>query len=127
MSFVVNTETAGAGGVGYTITQGLRIGASAYRGPYLDFEYPYYFHGEADPHVLPATAVGVDAEWGRGPWNVYGEWQRFQDDYHVIPNYIHQVSYVEARRTLCIRAGTPPRESEHSGQPGIQAINPMSS
>jgi hypothetical protein len=48
-----------AGGIGYTITQGLRVGASTYRGPYLDYEYPYYFPGEADPHVLPATAVGV--------------------------------------------------------------------
>ena len=88
------------GGVGYTIAQGLRIGASAYRGPYLDYDFPYYFPGEANPHVLPATAVGIDAEWGRGPWNFYGEWQRFQDDYHVIPNYIQKVGYVEARRTL---------------------------
>jgi hypothetical protein len=92
-----------AGGVGYTLMQGLRIGASTYRGPYLDFEFPYYFPGEADPHVLPATAVGVDVEWGRGPWNVNGEWQRFQNDYHVIPNYIQQVGYVEARRTLSPR------------------------
>jgi len=65
-----------AGGVGYTITQGLRLGVSAYRGPYLDYEFPYYFPGEANPHVLPATAIGVDGQWGRGPWNVYGEWQR---------------------------------------------------
>ncbi len=89
-----------AGGVGYTITQGLRLGVSAYRGPYLDYEFPYYFPGEANPHALPATAIGVDGQWGHGPWNVYGEWQRFQDDYHVIPTYIQQVGYVEARRTL---------------------------
>jgi hypothetical protein len=111
------------GGVGYTITQGLRIGASAYRGPYLDREYPYYFPGELDPHVLPATAVGVDGQWGRGPWNVYGEWQRFQNDYHVIPNYIHQVGYVEARRTLHPRwyAATRIGTQRPSGHPGYQS------
>jgi hypothetical protein len=111
------------GGVGYTIAQGLRIGASAYRGPYLDHEYPYYFRGEADPHVLPATAVGVDGQWGRGPWNVYGEWQRFQNDYHVIPNYIHQVGYIEARRTLHPRwyAATRIGTQRPSGHPGYQS------
>ena len=40
-------------GGGYTIMQGLRIGASAYRGPYLDRNYPYYFPGELPPGQLP--------------------------------------------------------------------------
>lgn len=92
-----------AGGAGYTIKQGFRVGASMYRGPYLDRQYPFYFPGEAPPHQLPATGVGVDAAWGRGPWNLNGEWQRFQMDYHVIPNYIREVAYVEARRTLTPR------------------------
>ncbi|HTS75549.1 MAG TPA: hypothetical protein VMG40_05060 [Bryobacteraceae bacterium] len=91
-----------AGG-GYTIRQGLRVGASLYRGPYLDRDYPYYFPGEWPPNRLPATAIGLDAKWGRGPWNLYGEWQRFQFDYHVIPTYIEQAGYVEARRTLTPR------------------------
>jgi hypothetical protein len=89
-----------AGGAGYTIKQGLRVGASMYRGPYLDRQFPYFFPGEAPPNQLPATAVGVDASWGQGPWNLYGEWQHFQMDYHVIPNYIQQAEYLEARRTL---------------------------
>jgi len=89
-----------AGGAGYTIRQGFRVGASMYRGPYLDRQYPYYFPGEAPPNQLPATAVGVDGSFGHGPWNLYGEWQRFQMDYHVIPNFIEQAGYVEARRTL---------------------------
>lgn len=89
-----------AGGAGYTIKQGFRVGASMYRGPYLDRQFPYYFPGELPPNQLPATAVGVDASFGQGPWNLYGEWQRFQMDYHVIPTFIQQAGYVEARRTL---------------------------
>jgi len=89
-----------AGGAGYTIRQGLRIGGSIYRGPYLDRQYPYFFPGEWAPNRLPATAAGIDASWGQGPWNVYGEWQRFQLDYHVIPTLTFQGGYVEARRTL---------------------------
>jgi hypothetical protein len=89
-----------AGGAGYTIRQGFRVGGSTYRGPYLDRQFPFYFPGESPPNQLPATAVGIDASYGQGPWNLYGEWQRFQLDYHVIPNYIQQAGYVEARRTL---------------------------
>jgi hypothetical protein len=74
-----------AGGIGYTIAQGFRVGASTYRGPYLDRHFPFYFPGEAKPSDLDATAVGVDVSWGRGPWNVYGEWQHFQMNYKLIP------------------------------------------
>ncbi len=89
-----------AGGIGYTIKQGFRVGASTYRGPYLDRQSPFYFPGEAKPRDLPATAVGVDVAWGRGPWNVYGEWQRFQMDYRLIPTFHEQVGYGEVRRVL---------------------------
>jgi hypothetical protein len=88
------------GGLGYTIWQGFRVGASTYYGPYLDRQYAYYFPGEAPPRDLPALAYGVDVEWGRGPWNVWAEWQRFQNDYRVIPDYISRIGYVEARRVL---------------------------
>ncbi|MGI8744470.1 MAG: hypothetical protein ACR2NN_18230 [Bryobacteraceae bacterium] len=89
-----------AGGAGYTIRQGLRVGVSAYRGPYLDRHYEYYNPGEARPRDLPATAYGLDVQWGRGPWTVYGEYQRFQMTYHAIPTYKESVAYVEARRVL---------------------------
>jgi hypothetical protein len=92
-----------AGGIGYTITQGFRVGASAYRGPYLDRHYPFYFPGEAEPKDLDATAVGVDVAWGRGPWNVYGEWQHFQMDYKRIPTFTEQIGYGEIRRVLSPR------------------------
>ena len=91
------TWTAGGG---YTIIQGLRVGASAYRGPYLSRDFPYFFPGEWNPNLLPATAVGADIEWGHGPLNLNGEWQRFQMDYHAIPTYITQIGYGEARVTL---------------------------
>ena len=87
-------------GVGYTIVQGFRVGASAYCGPYLDRHYPFYFPGEAAPSRLPATGFGADLEWGRGRWNVNVEWQRFQMDYTVIRNFVEHTGYGEARFVL---------------------------
>jgi hypothetical protein len=89
-----------AGGVGYTIRQGLRVGISAYRGPYLYRESPYFFPGESSPRDLPATAVGADVEWARGHWNMYGEWQRFEMNYHAIPTFREDAGYFEAKRVL---------------------------
>lgn len=89
-----------AGGAGYTIRQGLRVGVSAYRGPYLDRNFPYYFPGEAPPRELPATGYGLDVQWGRGPWNVYGEMMHFQMTYKAIPTYNVQNGYAEVRRVL---------------------------
>ncbi|HET6143963.1 MAG TPA: hypothetical protein VFE02_10665 [Candidatus Acidoferrales bacterium] len=91
------------GGAGYTIRQGLRVGVSAYRGPYLDHQFPYYFPGEWSPNRLPATAVGADMQWGQGHWNINGEWQRFQMDYHAIPTFIEQTGYGEVRVNLSPR------------------------
>jgi len=89
-----------AGGAGYTIRQGLRVGVSGYRGPYLDHQYAYFFPGESNPSQLPTTAVGADVQWGLGHLNVDGEWQRFQMDYHAIPTFIDQTAYGEARLVL---------------------------
>ncbi|MBV6431280.1 MAG: hypothetical protein IANPNBLG_01409 [Bryobacteraceae bacterium] len=89
-----------AGGAGYTLRQGLRVGISAYRGPYLHENYRFYRPGEADPRRLPASGVGIDAQWGHGHWNFNGEWQRFQMDYRAIPTLHQHTGYVEARRVL---------------------------
>jgi hypothetical protein len=89
-----------AGGAGVTIRQGFRIGASAYRGPYLDRHYAYYFPGEAKPRDLPGSGYGIDVQWGRGPWNVYGELQRFQMDYRAIRTFRQHTGYAEVRRVL---------------------------
>ena len=91
------------GGIGYTIQQGFRVGASAYHGPYLDRQFEFFFPGEAPPRTLPATAYGVDAQWARGHWNVYGEWQHFQFDYRRIPTFREQAGYAEVRRVLTPR------------------------
>ena len=100
-----------SGGAGYTVKQGLRVGISGFRGPYLHRQFPFFFPGEARPKDLPATGLGLDAQWGHGPWNFYGELQRFQMDYRVIPNFKQNFGYAEARRTLhprwyvAVRAG----------------------
>ncbi len=92
-----------AGGGGYTIRQGFRVGVSAYRGPYLDRKYPYFFRGEANPSTLPANAVGADVTWARGHWNVFGEWQKFTMPYKLIPTFHEQAMYAEVKRGLTPR------------------------
>ncbi len=89
-----------AAGAGYTFKPGFRVGASAYRGPYLDRHSEYYLPGEARPRDLPGTAYGLDAQWGRGPWNIYSELQIFQFAYEARPSFHQQTGYVELRRTL---------------------------
>ena len=89
-----------AGGLGYTIRQGLRVGGEAYYGPYLDRQYPFFFPGEANPNELPASGIGLDVEWGWGHWNAWGELQRFQMDYHAIPIFTQHMGYGEVRRIL---------------------------
>lgn len=94
---------AWTGGVGVTIRQGFRIGVSAYRGPYLHRGRRFNFPGEADPHELPASGYGIDVQWARGPWNVYGELQRFQFAYRVIPTFSQHTGFGEVRRVLSPR------------------------
>lgn len=88
-----------AGGIGYTLFQGCRVGVSAYHGPYLDRQSEYYFPGVA-PRDLPASAYGLEAQWGHGPWNAYAELQQFQFAYNVIPTFRENTGYLELRRVL---------------------------
>jgi hypothetical protein len=105
-----------AGGGGYTIRQGLRVGFSGYRGPYLDRQSQYFFPGEANPSALPAHALGFDVEWARGHWNVQGEWQRFTMPYTVIPTFIEQAGYGEFKRVLNPRWYVAVREGYSSSK-----------
>jgi hypothetical protein len=91
---------AWTGGAGYTIQQGFRVGVSGYRGPYLDRQDPFFRPGEIDPRDLPGSGVGVDVEWGSGPWNVNGEWRRYVMQYTKVPNFLQQSGYGEIKRTL---------------------------
>jgi len=88
-----------AGGVGYTIRQGFRVGVSGYRGPYLYRGDPFYAPG-LPIRDLPASAWGADVEWARGHWNLLGEWQRFDLAYNEYPTLREDAGYVEARRVL---------------------------
>ena len=92
-----------AGGAGYTIRQGFRVGGSAYRGPYLHKDHPDYLPGEASPRRLAASGLGIDAEWGGGPWNVRGELQWFRMAHQIVPTETQQSGYIEARRVLAPR------------------------
>jgi hypothetical protein len=92
-----------AGGGGYTIRQGLRVGASGYRGPYLDRKYQYFMPKEVSPSKLPAYAMGLDASWMRGHWTVLGEVQKFVMPYTLIPVFREQAGYAELKRVLTPR------------------------
>jgi hypothetical protein len=89
-----------AGGVGYTIVQGLRVGTSAYSGPYLHREHPYFRPGEAKPSELRASAVGFDVQWTRGYWSTHGEYHWFTRPYRMMPTFTQEGGYAEARRVL---------------------------
>lgn len=92
-----------AGGAGYTIRQGLRVGVSGYRGPYLDRQYAFFFPGEASPSKLPAHAIGLDANWAHGHTTAYAEVQRFIMPYTVIPTFRETAGYAEIRQVLTAR------------------------
>jgi len=92
-----------AGGAGYTIRQGLRAGVSAYRGPYLDRQYPRFLPGEANPNTLPARALGLDANWARGHTSALGEWQHFIMPYKAIPTFRESTGYAELKQVLSPR------------------------
>jgi hypothetical protein len=98
--FEGNQYGAWAVGTGYTIRQGLRVGLSGYRGPYMDDDNPYYFPGPGGRRALLSSAFGADAEWAHGHWNFKGEWQRFNLAYFVIPTLREDAGYVEVKRVL---------------------------
>lgn len=92
-----------AGGAGYTIRQGFRVGVSAYRGPYLDRHFKYFFPGEESPGKLPAHAAGLDAAWARGHSSAAGEVQKFVLPYTVIPTFSELAAYGEFKQVLTPR------------------------
>jgi hypothetical protein len=91
---------------------------SAYRGPYLDRHYAFFFPGEANPNTLPAHALGVDAQWAHGHWNVQGEFQRFVMTYKLIPTFRQDAGYAEVRRVLHPRWYVAARTGYSSGNEG---------
>jgi len=92
-----------AGG-GYTIRQGLRVGISGFRGPYLAPDAAPFLPAGTGVRDFPASAIGIDVQWARGHWSTSGEWQRFQYDY---PGFTQAPSltstYGEVKRILTPR------------------------
>ncbi len=82
-----------SGGGGFSPRQGLRIGASAYRGPYLDRNGEHYLPGEIAISKLPAHAYGIDGTWTHGHLTVQGEWQHFTMPYTITPVVNEKAAY----------------------------------
>jgi hypothetical protein len=92
-----------AGGFGFTIHQGFRVGASSYYGPYLNRQSAYYLPGEAPPNTLRARAIGAEASWERGHTRILAEAQKFVFPYKAIPTYSEVAVYAEVRQVLSPR------------------------
>ncbi|MFN7926294.1 MAG: hypothetical protein U0Q16_39715 [Bryobacteraceae bacterium] len=88
------------GGAGYTIRQGFRVGASAYRGPYLHRQHQFFYPGEAAPVQLKGSGAGVDVQYARGALSVNAEVQRFSRPYVAIPSFNCWAGYGEVKYTL---------------------------
>ncbi len=89
-----------AGGAGFTPIQGLRLGASAYRGPYIDQHEREEHPGELHPKLLPATGVGIDLQYSRGLWYFNGEVNHFQLAYTVEPTSKASTTWWEVKCVL---------------------------
>lgn len=93
-----------AAGGGYTIVQGFRVGASAFRGPYLDRSVTPWLPAGTSIRSFSATGLGLDVQYARGWWTVNGEMQHFtfpSPNWVVSPSFLS--SYVEAKRMLSPR------------------------
>ncbi len=104
--FAHDQYTNWAGGTGYTIHQGFRIGISTYRGPYLDRAKNTCssFSGRGEPaYTPPARALGLDASFARNHSSVQVEVQKFVMPNSAIPTYVEWDSYAEFKQTLSPR------------------------
>ena len=92
-----------AGG-GYTIKQGLRVGMSAYRGPWLDKSLVSSYPVGKDFRDYPGSGIGVDGQWARGHWNASGEWQRFVFNFpRATQATAMNFAYLELKRNISPR------------------------
>ena len=84
-------------GFGVSPVQGLRIGTSGYRGPYLHDNHRFNRPGEIHSRALPATAAGLDVQFARGHWYFNGELNRLRLPYTAIPNLNRTMAWAEAK------------------------------
>lgn len=92
-----------AGGAGYTVRQGFRIGVSGYRGPYLDRDDISWSATGTRPGKLPAHALGIDGNWSHRQTAVYVELQKSVEPHSLYPNFHESVAYGEVRQALAPR------------------------
>ena len=65
-----------AGG-GYTTRQGLHVGMSGFKGPYLDENLVPLLSAGTNLRSFSASGIEADARWSRGPWSGQAEWLHF--------------------------------------------------
>jgi hypothetical protein len=100
-----------AGG-GYSLHGGLRLGASGFRGPYLDRVLSPLLQTGKGLADFMAAGIGVDGQWSGGPWSLEGEWQRFRfgvPGFRASPS--GQGAYVQVKRILSPRVFAAIRSS----------------
>ncbi len=71
-------------GAGYKLRPGVRVGLSAFRGPYLDSIVRPFLPPGRTIGSYPASALGVDAQWNWRRLSGGAEWQRFQYAYPTL-------------------------------------------
>lgn len=91
-----------AGGAGYTIARGLRVGGSLHHGPYMNRDSRWLRPGEfsKDWH---ATGAGLDVQWARGRFSANGEWAKFWYPYPRVASAIGAFGYGELKVVLTPR------------------------
>jgi len=111
------------GGAGYTLLAGLRVGASAFRGPYLDHVVAGFLPERLSIRDFPATGAGMDAQWARGRWSasVEFEWFRFAyPNFTVSPTstfaYGELKAVVNPRTYLAARVGLQRNNHVHDAK-----------
>ena len=99
-----------AGG-GVTIQQGFRVGASVFRGPYLENIVSAWLPAGTSVRDFPAIGRGLDVEWARGRFSANGELQgfRFEAPNFVVPPRI-LAGYAELKARLTPRIFAAARE-----------------
>ena len=91
-----------AGGAGYTVRDGLRIGFSAYHGPYMKQSSRFLSVGDRSADY-PATGLGIDGQWAKGRWSFNGEWQHFDFPYPRLATLVAHHGYAEGKLVLTPR------------------------
>lgn len=99
-------------GAGYTFPGGLRIGASGFRGPYLDRSLAQFAFPAKPVRSFQASGLGLEVTWARGPWAMEGEWMHFRFE---LPNFVispsESAAYAQVKRIVSPRVFVAARAS----------------